>query len=773
MNGWLDRLLDLDTLSAGAENVRFAFERDAPLYLWVGVAGAAVLAGFLAYRKLAGPRALRWSLVIARAALLMLIVTLLAGPSLERRTETVEQDWILALVDRSQSLAVPDAAAGATRDEQLRESLVAAQEQIAALGEDRVVRWFGFGDGAYELDTDKDGLPVLGPSAARRTDLEGAVRTALRRATARPLAGMLVLSDGRATRAPGREELRELTSAGAPVHVVPLGASGAAADVAVRRVVAPPAAYKDDPTPVRVELATLAGEGETVSGEVRLIDATTDGVLETQRVELGPGPAEVQLTHRASDPGAAEWRVEFVPDAGDLIETNNRQVVSLEIVDRPLRVLYLDGAPRWEQRYLRNLFIREASIESSNLMLAPTRRYLQEGDVEIATLPSSPGEWADYDLVVLGDLDPGVLTPAQLDQLRLFVAEEGGGLIWIGGESHTPADWWSTPLAALLPFQRPRAALAPIGEPVQVHATNEAERLGVLRLLGGDRAGWPEEFTDPRVGWSALHWAQLIDRQALKPSTAVLASAAPIGSDPLWPLVMTMRYGAGRVVYVATDEIWRWRYGRGEVLYERFWIQLARLLARERLVRSTAGYALKTGSDVADVGEPITLSLELQDQSLVDQAPELLRVRAALDAREIGVQSESIIELTRSGPAGRRYSGVWTPPAAGRWTLEPLDPLLRAAGAGAAEIEARLAGDELADPRPDHELLASLASITGGRSFDPADLASIADPGVFPSRSVRRVAIERETLWDTPLALALLIGLAGFEWIGRRIMRLM
>lgn len=782
MSGLLEWALGLERLSLGGEGVRFAFERGMPLYLWVGALMACAGAAALAYRKVGGPSLLRWSLAGVRAALLLALVALALGPSLERRDETTEPDWVLALVDRSESMTVRDVAGEGggrlDRDAQLRAALEASAEAIAAMGEDREVRWFGFGDGAYELETDERGLPVLGPADGRRTAVGRSLSDALERAAARPVAGVLLLSDGRASDAPGRSDVRALASAGAPMHVTPLGSEGLVTDVSVAGVSAPAVAYEGDPAPVTVALESIGSEG--AGGVVRLIDESSGEELARERVEIGAGEgngrAEVTLTHTPKGSGSRGWRAEFVPDEPDLIAENNTGAAVIEIVNRPIRALYLDGYPRWEQRYLRNLLRREASVESSSLMLAPNRRYLQEGDVEIRSLPTSPEEWAEYDVVVLGDLDPGVLTVDQLDQLRLFVSESGGGLLWIGGESHTPRSWWSTPLAALIPFTAPRSGVETTRSAALASPTEEAERLGVLRLLGAGAGVWPPELSDPATGWSALQWAQRVEADRLKPSATALATAVGEGEPP-FPLVTTMRYGAGRVLYVATDEIWRWRYGRGELYYERFWVQLLRLLGRERLISGDAGYELRASTDEAAVGEAVTVTVEIRDQSLLETAPETVRVRARAETGALGVEGETVIELRAGARSerGGRFTGVWSPPAAGRWRLETADAALRVEGGDApgATVRATLPGGELNDPRPDHELLAALASMTGGEVIAPGDLSRVGEPGVFPSRRVRRVTIEREALWDTPLAIGLVILLAGAEWIGRRVMRLM
>ncbi len=778
MSSFLDRVLDLEHLSAAGEGVRFAFERSLPPYVWVGIAGACVGAGVYAYWRHSGNRSLRWVLAGARAALLLVLAVLLAGPMLERKTESSESDWVLVLIDRSRSMSVADASdetgARTTRDEQLRAAIEAARPGFEQLANGRELRWFGVGEGAYELPLDDSGMPILGDAGARRTRLGRGIGDALQRAAARPLAGMVVISDGRSLDTVARASLRDFSSAGAPIHTVLLGATGAVSDVAVRRVAAPRVAYQNDPAPVTVELSAL-GETDGLRGRIDLIDERTGEVLESQDVTLEGGASEHTLAHRPEHAGDQRWRVEFVPDEPDLVTDNNSASLALEIVDRPVRVLYLDGYPRWEQRYLRNLLVREATVESANLMLAAGRRYLQEGDVEISTLPASPEEWAEYDVVVLGDVAPGVLTPAQIEQVRLFVADEGGGLVWIGGESDTPRSWWSTPLAALLPFSPPASTLGALRAPAQAFPTPEADRLGVLRLTDESDAAWPEELSDPSVAWSALHWVQDIAPASLKPTATTLASAAPINGGAPSPLVVTMRYGAGRVVYIATDEIWRWRYGRGEILYERFWVQLVRLLGRERLVRGGGGFRLRAASETVSVGEPLPLTLDIVDQSLLESAPDTIRVRFAQQSDSLDSAAPGELTLVAvPGDAGR-YTGVWTPASAGAWSVEVVDPLLRGAsdGVGRVGVSVTLPGGELADPRPDHEHLRTLASQTGGQAMTPGELSSIGDPGVFPSRRVRRVSVERETLWDTPLALAIIIVLATFEWIGRRILRVM
>jgi len=790
MNELFAWLLDLDRLSLGAEGVRLGFERPLPLWLWPGVAAACLAVAIWSYTRMTGPAAARMTLGALRGVVLALLVTLIAGPQLVQREETVEQDWVLVLVDRSASMTIEDApapdAGGETtrqpRERQLRRALERTWPMWRELSESRRVVWLGFNAGAFDLETGEgsasDDLAIdLGEPTGRRTNLGLALEQALRRVAARPLAGVVVLSDGRSLDEPDRAAIRRLQTERAPVFTVALGSEQPVGDLGIARVDGPGMAFVKDVAPVTVRLDRL-GAAADLGGVVRLVDQSTGIVLDEKRIEPDERDDVVMLTHKADDAGEATWVVEVVPDGPDLISGNNRAEVALELVDRPLRALYVDGYPRWEQRYLKNLLIREGSVVSSNLLLAPARRYLQEGDVELDRLPTSLEEWAEFDVVILGDVRPEVFNKDQLANLKEHVALRGGGLIWIGGPGATPDAWRETPLADLIPFSGRGSETPRFATPVLMEPTPLAESLGVLRL-GAEGFGWPQALSDPGAGWSQLRWAQRIDPRTLKPTTETLAMAVPAAGGTAFaqeeggfPLVMSMRYGAGRSLYVATDEIWRWRFGRGERLPEQFWVQLIRLLGRQSLARAGQAATLAAAPNRALVDQPVRIVVELLDQSLVDRDLGAVQV----EARRLPDPGEAeeltpTVELTLSRDPGdpRVYSTTWAPTEPGEWIISPLTSALLGLDLQ-SEVSVSLPNDELRRPETDHLLLTQIALRTEGRSIAPEEMDVIASE--LPNRQVRRIRERTEALWDTPLALILLIGLLTAEWVGRRIIRL-
>lgn len=797
MNGFLDFVFGLnssgaETLGMGDEGVRFEMTRELPSWVWVPLIVGVIGLAALSYWRISGGLRGRVVLASARALLLVVLLLVAAGPRLVRDNERVERDAVAVLVDRSASMAMPDGAGtfadGATRDAQLRS--VVGDEVWATLGEQHDLVWLGFDASAYEIDP-----AAIGGADGARTRIGGAVRSAMERLSGRPVGGVVVVSDGRTSDAPDARLLRELSASRIGVFTVPLGSEEALVDIGVEGLDAPTSAFVGDFVPVTARLTArgaVAERGEAV--RVVLVDTSTGIELDTQEVEADAwedGVAEVRLATRPEvAAAAARWAVRIEPAGGaggDLLAENNERSIEVELIDRPLRVLYFEGYPRWEYRYVKDLLVRESSIRSSVMLLATDRRYIQEGDVGLPYVPRSSGEWGEFDVVVIGDVRPDVFSTEQLEQLRDQVAERGAGLVWMAGPGSTPWRWAATPLGDLLPF----TAKAEGGDsggrgfgtadgPVTLRREEAAGRLGVLEMGEGAAAGWLSSLSDAGLNWPVLRWSLAVEPSALKATAEVLASAVPAegGGEPS-PGVMTMRYGAGRVVFVGTDEIWRWRYARGEALPERFYLPLVRLAGRGSVARSGRSVVLEALPGVVSVGTPVRLGAVLLDQSLVDAAPPAVRVRVtrggggadgSLEAAEISLGAETGGDGGGSGARTASYAASWVAGEPGEYLVEAADPLLAAAGAR-ARFRVVSPDDERRVPEADHTLLADLAARTGGAVVGADELARL--PDLVPNRSVVVVGEpDVETLWDKPVVLFVLVMLLGLEWVGRRLLKL-
>ena len=823
----IDAWLGLERLSLADPETTLDWVHPLPAWAWASAALVALAVAAWSYVHLQGPPWARVPLAGLRALTLMLVAVLLAGPELTRTDERVEPDWVLFLVDRSDSMNVRDVADNGdaiTRDRQLRRALARHTRLLTrGLGDDREVRWIGFdrdaaaiadpfappSDTAPSTTTDTDANtppapapapappaaastePSLPPADGRRTHLRTALDRALDLAHGRPLSGVVIFSDGQSPETLGPDLVQRVNSRFAGVYAVPLGAARPPRDLAIATVDAPTEAFVGDVVPVTVTVDLTGGDpaddpAPLSSVRVELIDPQqTDPetgeptVLDERSLdETAPGEP-VRLRARTRATGPLKWRVRVVDAGGaggerrELIETNNTASIETRVVDRALRVLYVEAYPRWEFRYLKNLLIREASIEVSTMLLSADRDFAQEGDRPIARLPETREEMEAYDAVILGDVPVDALGIDRMQALRELVADRGAGLIWIGGRAHVPEAYAATPLADLLPMRDPEAtsvAALPRAGAAAV-ATPLAESLGVLQINAPDGEPLALEAL-PR-----LYWVQ--DVGPLKPAAEVIArvvdaadEASVVSEGGARPAVVRMRFGAGEVLYLATDETWRWRYGRGEVVFEQFWIQLVRLLARAGIEDGDRPTVLTLSNRRIDRGQSVVVELISRDPALVARDARTLSA-VAVDAEAPEERPERLTLRRRDDPgesaqSGRvTYRAVWRPSRPGAWLVR-LDE--DAAVAPLRPLEVRPADAEARRPEADHAKLARLAQATGGAVVDPSNLRPLAE--LIPSRPRRTPYVVREPLWDSWLALIMVIGLLAVEWTGRKLIRL-
>lgn len=801
------------TLDPGDPGVRLDAAIPLPAWAWVLIILTACAVSLWSYRKSsAGSRPWRLALATLRTLTLILLAILLSGPRLVFQPERTERDWVVFLNDRSASMSVADVTAPdgsrISRDQQLAASLAAAAPALDRLAADRSTLWLGFDSGAFDLPAplatqNAPAPPAWQPAQGRSTDLSRPLEQALARVAARPVSGIVILSDGRFAAPTSRAILQRLAAEQIPLFVVPLGSPEALQDVAVDRVEAPSRAFVDDTVPVNVRLTRsrlqdAAAPAQPWKGRVQLVETSTGVLLDeidlasittTPPDESTPGPdqLEISLAARPTTAGRQSWIVRLDPQGPDLTQDNNQRPISVDLTDRSLRVVYFDGYPRWEYRYMRGLLVREASIKSSTLLLSASRKYLQEGSEVLTTIPTTPADWAAVDVVIIGDVRPELFSPEQLENLKNHISKAGAGLLWIAGASATPTAWADSPLADLLPFNLRRqgqdAALLSVSTlPVVVEPTLAADRLGLLRLGEEGDARWPEVLSDPASGWSRLWWTQRIDRALIKPTAETLAtlSSHPASQDAT-PALLTMRYGAGRIIYVATDETWRWRFGRGEALYERFWLPIIRLLGRESLASSGQPAILEVAPDRPLVDAPVRVSLRLVDESLAGRLPPQLTVRVQRDgaqptgdpALDAGSTLTLLPEQSHEGRAAG-YATTWTPPDAGRYTLTATDAALAvvsAAAAPAAQVEVIAGDDERRTPQTDHAALEAIARQTAGAVILPQQLAQLLEK--LPNRQLRVLGTPViDPLWDRPWVYFLFMTLLTLEWLGRKWLRL-
>ena len=755
MNTWFRTLLGFPAELAD-QPWQVVLRVQPPLWVLLGMLAACVALASWGYARLRGDRRSRILLAAVRTAILALIVTLCLQPVIEWPRERQEQDTVLVLADRSRSLQVSDESAidghRISRDEKLRSIL--SDPVWSRVKRSHQVLWFGCTGGVTAI-TDPATLP---PATGNRTLLAASVLDATRSMEGRLVGSVVLVSDGRSQDTFDAATLAALRRAGVSIFTVPLGDPAGAADRSITEVEHPQRVFPRDRVPVQV---TVASSGDAPV-RVVLRDRGTGRVLDRVEARRGPdGRLHASLTGDRDGPGNASWEVALDPESADADPSNDRRRVDITSVDRPLRVLYLDGRPRWEFRYLRSILLREAGMESSIMLLSADRDFAQEGTAPLARLPATAEELAPFDVLVIGDVPSGAIDTVRQRIIREQVARRGTGLVWIGGERSTPSSWEGSPLEELLPF-RGSLDLPRWDEPVLMRPTPESTRLGLL-VLGDAATPWPAELDTQPEDWARLEWAQRIDPDRLKPTVEPWAvanrqSGNASSQETTSPLVVSMRYGAGTVVYVGTDETWRWRYGRGETLQERFWVPIIRHLARLGLRADPGTPSLGVEPGSCATGQPVRLTLDGAGKILVDEVVVEARRQGGMESVEMRLRSEG----------DGRFSATWAPDREGSWSLQLTQPHIE--GVDPVSLQVRSEDAETRDTTPDHALLTALAQGSGGSVVPPASIGEL--DRKLPARSVTIRQPIQLPLWDRWFLYTLLAGLLAAEWLGRRVLRL-
>ncbi|MSR69651.1 MAG: hypothetical protein EXS17_04820 [Phycisphaerales bacterium] len=752
-------LFGLDAIPIGADGLQLSWQHPLAVWGWLLIILGAIGVAVWSYRWIVGARSTRVALATTRALLLIVLVALAAGPLLRLPIIETQPDWIAVLVDRSRSMSVEDTRGsdGKLQSRDLVARALLNESVWSEIAKDKEIVWLGFHTSAFDLDPQQ-------PTSADgwSTDLTVPTESALRRLAGRPASGIVILSDGRTTRPLDRTVLRALQSRAVPVFVVPLGSAEAMTDLGIAQTDAPNRAFIRDQVPIVATLQCAGGIPRTTI-QVDLVDVESGDVLNT--IEVEPSEfinqrCEAVLTGVRSEAGSAHWLIRVRAGPDDLVRTNDQQAVEVEFVDRPLRLLYIEGYPRWEYRYLKNLLVRESSFESSVMLLSADRDFAQEGNAPLERLPQSDEEFASYDLFILGDVPAGSLSETQIEQIRRAVSERGAGLLWIGGERSTPHSWRATQLEDLLPM---RGVPERFDEAIYIEPTESALRAGVMRLGESAKEKWPIALS-PTGERGRLEWAQRVDPESLKPAAEVLARGRPLSGGASFPVAISMRYGAGLVLYVATDETWRWRHGIGETYQERFWIQFIRYLSRGAVQSDGNAFRLVVEPKRPEVAMPAMIRVEIQDSKAGDIAgSETIDAELELiDTKQSRVSQST--QLVREGDA---WVGLWSPETQGQWRVR-----VDSSHTGSLEriVEVVRTDSELTHPESDHAQLIDLATRTGGAVVQPNDLASLAE--MLPKRSLNREQSIVDPLWNSPAALILVLFLLSIEWIGRKWLRL-
>ena len=697
-----------------------------------------------------GPPARGGRLLLAlRAATLAVLLLALLRPTVSVKAVEARQNFLAVLLDDSQSMSIADRD-GVPRSAFVRSAFATDGALRKALGERFALRFFRVSASTERL-ADPQGLTFEGT----RSHLGDALQRAASELAGLPVSGLVLVSDGADTSpADVSRTLRSLQAARLPVFTVGLGREAFDRDVQLGRIEPPASVLKGSTLIVQVSVAQTGYAGRTVPLLVE-DEGRRIGSADVPLPRDGePVTARVRLT--LADAGPRVLRFTIPPLEGEQVTRNNVREVVVDVRDRREKLLYIEGEPRFEMKFLRQSLAGDEHVQIVTLQRTAERKFLRldvDGPEDLlGGFPKTRDELFSYRGLVLGSIEAAAFTPDQLRMIADFVNVRGGGLLALGGrQAFAEGGYAGTPIAEALPV-RLDAPAPPDGqvETIAARPTPLGQVHAVTQVASSEEAS--------AARWKTLPPLTAVNPiRALKPGAAVLLDS---GADRV--VLAYQRYGAGKAVAFPVQDSWLWQMDASiaveDQTHETFWRRLVRWVVEGVPDR----VELALDRDRVEPGEAVRLTATVRD-------PRFLAVNdAKVRARVTGPSGREVdLPLDFAPDRDGEYRAGFVPDAPGLHTLR-VEAARGREVVGRAVTYVRAAPDarEYFDAAQRAPLLKRIAEETGGRYYTPATAASLAEDVTYLGRGV--TATREMDLWDMPAVLLLLVALVGAEWFLRR-----
>ncbi len=552
-----------------------------------------------------------------------------------------------------------------------------------------------------------------------------------------------------------------------PLYAVGVGTEEAMHDLNLYDVLVDDTAFVDDPLTFTAKLKSFGFKGKSVTVSLREKDSRTPLVTKQVNAAEDGQTLPVELVWTPGKSGDYDLVLEVTPHPTEVDKNNNSESRQVSVREGRIRVLLVDSLPRWEYRELKFMLEREKTVELHTV--------LQDADLEFADqdvsaqalrgrFPVNKDQLNNYDVVILGDVDAKLLGPTVLENLRDFVREAGGGLVLIAGPQFNPATYRGTLLQTLLPVELDGLTLPPaeitIENPYQPTLTLEGQKSTPIFRFD-------ETEQESLNVWKRLpgfYW--LAETPQLKPGATVFVEhPTKRGKERGLPVISMQRFGAGKVLYHATDETWLWRRRVGDLYFGRYWVQAIRYLTRSRLLGQSKQAELKADRLVYQRGETVNLRVRFFNEADAPQAAD--GVKLNVEKRGGSVQE---VVLARVPQAPTVFEGQFRRAADGNyhaWITAPDFPQAPPSVDFRVESPER----ELRVRGLDRNEIAAAAKISRGRSYSLSTVETLPDE-VPAGRPVPIRSEEPIRIWNRPEILALFVLLLTTEWLLRKRLRL-
>lgn len=727
--------------------------------LLVGVVAAGAVLTYKRVRVNEGRVRDRVVLTSLRLLALAVVLFCLFRPTLVVRAAVDQQNVVAVVLDCSRSMQIPDQNAK-PRGEYVRNQFGPDGALYKSLSDKFLVRLFCFSSTSGRLASVKD-MKFDGA----QTKLGPALTSAREELAGLPVAGIILASDGAdTTDASLADALLGLKAEKLPVFTIGVGSEKLPRDIQIDRVSTPRTVLKNASMLLDVIVRQTGYPGKTVT-----VDVEDEGrIVGSEKVELPSdgSPATVRIRAKAAEPGPRLFRFKVAPQDGEVVTQNNIRESIIGVRDDTERILYFEGEPRWEFKFLNRAVSDDKNLLSVSLQRTADNKYMRlrgEADEIVGGFPKTREDLFKYRGLILGSVEAGLFTGDQLQMIADFVDRRGGGLLVLGGpRSLAEGGYGGTPVADALPLvidPRTRASEpAPIARlkvsPTRAGQTHAATQLAATALASLAR-------------WNELPLVSSVNASLdAKPAATVLLEGTD-QSGRSRHVLASQPYGKGKAIALTVQDTWNWQMDASipveDQTHENFWRQMLRWLVDG----VPDAVDVHTSSERVDPGEPVTIDATVVDKQWV----ELNDATVVAQVSRPDGTSETV-PLQWTGERDGHYRGTFVSTKAGPYevAVDASRAGGQAVGSSTTYLRAVPSEAEFFDPTMHAQPMKRIAQETGGRFYTADAAQTLADDVRVAGRGV--TAVEERELWNMPIVLITLFGLVCCEWGYRRVVGL-
>jgi uncharacterized membrane protein len=729
---------------------------------------------------------------------ILILAMFLTEPMLSGKRVKSGANMFIVMADNSNSMNVTDNGASKSRSQTLSDVLESGKAGwLGTIAEDFQLRQYIF-DSRLQRTTDFSELTFNGKTSAIGTSL----RTISQRYGKKPLAGILLLSDGIATDSTANTpfDFKDLP----PVYPVVIGATNTQDDLSLENVSVSQSDFEDAPVTITADIKASGYSGKSI--ELDLLDQAGKTVeSQTQKISKDLQKQSFTFRIKPEETGILFYDIELSEKSdsdkqSSIIEAtllNNKQTVAVDRGGGPYRILYVSGRPNWEYKFLRQAISEDKQVDLVALIRVarrepkfnwlgragdannpffrgfdnPDRQNLAEYDKPVLVrlntrdqnelrqgFPSTPKELFEYHAVVLDDIEASFFNAEQMDLIRQFTGERGGGFLMLGGkDSFQSGGFDNTAISHILPVHLDKPANQSIVGKMTLSLTREGMLLPWARLR--------DNQADEQKRLSEMPTFKVLNKIASTKAGASLVETLTNDWSQSLPALVVQRFGNGRSASLTVGDVWRWGM-KDPMMHtdmDKFWRQLFRWMVTDVPQRISIQAAQKPDQ----ANQPVELQVCVRDEDfkLMNNVSVAIEVN---DPQKQTIRLTAEPELEQSGI----FKATYIPHKDGGYTAKAIVTDTKGNQLGSAQTgwTADLNSAEFRSIQANRAFLEQLARQTGGRIIEADELSNFAR--TLPVQNAEFMEVWTKPLWDsrmisTGIFAIILICFTG-EWALRR-----